>query len=836
MTLLLRRSPAFRWLHLAALSGFAVAQPLFDLLGRTPEFFVVRDSTRLDLFVLAAALVVLPPTALLLVQLLAGLGSRRVRDALHLLALAFLGGLLAVQALKRIDTLPLTAILAGAVALGAAGAAAYAYSRVAQSILTVLASTPLLFAALFLIRSPVAALDATDVARAAPPVRSGVPVVMVVFDELPVTSLMDARRRIDRDRYPAFAALADDATWFRRATTVHEHTTEALPTLLDGRLPGAGKLPLLADHPENLFTLLGGSYRMRVFEPITQLCPEAYCPRARETFGERMRSLVDDLGIVYLHVALPKGLTRRLPSVSDTWRDFGGHGADQEPDRSTLVVANDEEVNREIGHALWEDQRAGFEAFLRAVDTSPEPTLYFLHTLLPHAPWRFLPSGGQYPNAIGIDGLEDDVWKDDPVLVTQGFQRHLLQTGFVDRLLGRLLSRLKQAGLYDRALIVVTADHGVSFLPGEHRRAITPGNIQDIAPVPLLVKEPRQQGGRIVDAEARTIDVLPTIADVLDARVTWRTDGRSLLTPGRGSGRTVVVYKRKGGKVEAPAREVRRRMDETLRRKVSVFGSGRDSLYSIGPKRALLGRRVSDLTPGSGAARAVIDGDSLLRAFDPRSPLVPSHVTGQLSDTSAALDLAVAVNGRIVATTRSFRSGGRWRFAAFVPERVLRPGRNDVELFSARSGGGRIELERLHAGDGGESYRLAQDARSIELPRGARARVVPRALRGHVEDWYFERQTIRVGGWAADVARARVPERVLVFANGRFLYAGTPGGERRDLRVASLHPSLRRSGFVFELPRRLVGDGGDVELRFFALSGGVATELSYARRFPWRSG
>ena len=33
-------------LRLAALWAFAVAQPLFDLLGRNAEFFVARGSTR----------------------------------------------------------------------------------------------------------------------------------------------------------------------------------------------------------------------------------------------------------------------------------------------------------------------------------------------------------------------------------------------------------------------------------------------------------------------------------------------------------------------------------------------------------------------------------------------------------------------------------------------------------------------------------------------------------------------------------------------------------------------------------------------------------------------
>ncbi len=54
--------------------------------------------------------------------------------------------------------------------------------------------------------------------------------------------------------------------------------------------------------------------------------------------------------------------------------------------------------------------------------------------------------------------LDQEPW---PSTLSQ--QRYLLQAGFVDRLLGRLVRRLRERGLYERSMIVVTADHGVSF-------------------------------------------------------------------------------------------------------------------------------------------------------------------------------------------------------------------------------------------------------------------------------------------------------------------------------------------------------------------------------------
>ena len=42
-------------------------------------------------------------------------------------------------------------------------------------------------------------------------------------------------------------------------------------------------------------------------------------------------------------------------------------------------------------------------------------------------------------------------------------QRHLLQAGYTDRLVGQILEQLEEVDLYDDAAVVVTADHGIAF-------------------------------------------------------------------------------------------------------------------------------------------------------------------------------------------------------------------------------------------------------------------------------------------------------------------------------------------------------------------------------------
>ena len=83
--------------------------------------------------------------------------------------------------------------------------------------------------------------------------------------------------------------------------------------------------------------------------------------------------------------------------------------------------------------------------------------------------------------------------------VEQSYQRHLLQVGAADRFVGALVDRLKDVGIYDRSLVVLTADHGVSFRAGEHVRHATRTTFQDILAVPLFIKAPFQREGRIDD-------------------------------------------------------------------------------------------------------------------------------------------------------------------------------------------------------------------------------------------------------------------------------------------------------------------------------------------------
>ena len=672
-----RRVLLLSGLELAGLSALAVAQPLFDLLAGTAEFFVVRGSTALDVLLFTVVVIVLPPAALLALEGLAGLLHRRLGAWLHLLFVGGLVALIALQVLNRWEGLPAELTLALAAYLGAGAAVACRLLGPVRSFLRVLSPVPLLLAALFLLSPQISKLLFEGEAKArAASTASRTPVVMVVFDEFPTTSLLGRDGGIDAERYPNFARFARRSTWYRNATTVSDNTTRAVPAMLTAKNPRTDALPRAADHPDNLFTLLEGTHRFEVFEKLTRLCPQRLCGEVvKESFPERTRSLASDLSVVYEHVVLPRELRDRLPDVTATWQDFRRGG----PLDEGAVVDKDPEPLR-------------FERFLDSLGRAGRPGFHFLHLLIPHRPWQYLPSGHRYLGAGQLYGRpRAGFWGTNRFLVAQAQQRHLLQTGYADALVGKLIRRLQETGLYDRSLVVLVADHGVSFREGGVIRGFTDTTLEDMAPVPLIVKAPRQSRGRVVDEHVRTVDIPPTIADLLGTRLPWKSDGRSMLDPGYPDRGSLVLYRSiDGEEMPIDVRSLERKRTAALRRKLELFGAGVElpGLFGFGPRPELLGRPVDAVRAAGGGATAEVAQRSVLRRIDPSASVVPAFITGRLRGVSGERDLAIAVNGRVVTTARSFSVNGQPTFAAMIPESSLRRGVNDVRVVVLPGGPG----------------------------------------------------------------------------------------------------------------------------------------------------
>ena len=495
----------------AILEAFAlgVGQPVLDLVGRNAEFFIARDSPRSDIFLTAAVWTLVIPLAIVSIVELLRMRTERWGNPLLGGVIAILIGTFLIQFLDRtpwVGSFPGFLLIAIALALGGVVALKFFREPAFRSIVRLGLVVPVVVAGFFLFGYPTSdlAFPSEVASRPASDRSARFPIVMVVFDELPVATLMNEDRSIDRRLFPDFADLADTSTWFRNATTVGAFTHEAVPSLLDGSYPEEDALPVAGDHPDNVFTHLAGTYEINAFEPITALCPPQICdvgPRAG--FFERWGSLTEDFSIIAAHLVLPDDMTGGLPAIDRQWGAF----ADQ-----------DAPAEGRIQEVIRQDSRSLFDRFV--ADLQPgRDRFHFFHSLLPHNPWRYLPSGQEY-RAIepepGVVGPSEDgrVWGSDAWLLTQGYQRHILQVQYADRLLGKTIERLRTEGMYRDALVIVTSDHGTIFETDRARRDFDPETVGGLAAIPMFVKLPGQDRAEVDDYPAQTIDLFPTIAEL----------------------------------------------------------------------------------------------------------------------------------------------------------------------------------------------------------------------------------------------------------------------------------------------------------------------------------
>ena len=479
-------------------------------------------------------------------------------------------------------------------------------------------------------------LPATAAARGRPPV------VMIVFDEFPAESLLGPDGRVDAGRFPNFAKLAGDATWYPNATTVADGTWRSVPAILDGRYPRKGTKSTKRDHKNNLFRLFSRrGYKLRSTEEVTSLCHARGCRR------------VGNMG-------------------------FG----------NLTKTGRFERLGRTI----------------RSIRRGRRPTFTFHHSVLPHQPWVYLPSGRRHQVDWGdfSTGITGQPSFYNPFFTLHSEQRYLLQLGALDRTLGRLVARLRATRQYRRALLVITADHGIAFEVGvDDRRAVTERLADRIANVPLFIKAPGQRRGRVDRAWVRSIDLLPTMAKLLRFRLRWRVDGRPASSRAVRRRRQVKLVLRKfTGTLRMGVDEFQRRRAANTAERLRKFGWGSwQRIYRIGPHTELIGRRVAELpVAGPGDARAELRESERYADVRPRWGFVPASMVGRISGNErSARDVAVAVNGEIEAVGRSARLNGvvGERFAMMVPESSLRRGRNRVEVFEVRGDGGGLSLVRL---------------------------------------------------------------------------------------------------------------------------------------------
>ncbi|MEN8162491.1 MAG: sulfatase [Acidobacteriota bacterium] len=218
-----------------------------------------------------------------------------------------------------------------------------------------------------------------------------------------------------------------------------------------------------------------------------------------------------------------------------------------------FALADDQTTTQgEVGRHPWYT-RAGAEMWQRRADEvtdlaiewmekqSNEPFFLLLHYFDPHAyydppsPFR----GRFEPRVTPYDDEELRSWWGSVDSLGAEISRYDEEILTVDHHLARFVEAMRLSGVWDRTLLVVTADHGESL--GEHG-AMDHGEwlYREQVHVPLIIRAPENpsvRGVRIPNM-VRLIDVAPTILDFIGATDSGsglgNSDGTSLMPLLRG--------------------------------------------------------------------------------------------------------------------------------------------------------------------------------------------------------------------------------------------------------------------------------------------------------------
>ncbi|MDG2306222.1 MAG: sulfatase [Candidatus Binatia bacterium] len=341
----------------------------------------------------------------------------------------------------------------------------------------------------------------------APAVRSSVKpnLLLITVDTLRADHLSAYGYRLPTS--PNLDRLAGEGVRFSDATVPWPKTWPAVASMLTGKYPATTGV---------------------------RMYPRRPLPQDHETLAELLSRAGYETAAVVANVNVSSkfGFDQGFDTFVESWE------AGLEAATGSTTFANDPgEVKEFTGARVVTDQALELLDDLAAA----EPFFLWLHYIDPHGPYRPPPE---------YDGLWADEYevKDVPFEAMPLYQRQYDEAGapitnishyiaqydreirFFDDQLQRLLDELAARGLRDDTLLVLTSDHGESLDDDLYLLEHGAAPYQPTAGVPFVLVFPgRIPPGRVVEAPVGLIDLLPTLAAMLDLPSLPAVQGRSLV-------------------------------------------------------------------------------------------------------------------------------------------------------------------------------------------------------------------------------------------------------------------------------------------------------------------
>jgi len=164
-----------------------------------------------------------------------------------------------------------------------------------------------------------------------------------------------------------------------------------------------------------------------------------------------------------------------------------------------------------------------------------KPMFLFFHLFDPHAPYAPPPAQAR---PFMSEGQDPDPGKLHSLIGQGGTPREMedyrrfydAEIRYADTSVGKLIETLKEAGFWDRALVIFLSDHGETlddrFWPFDHGARLYEEQID----VPFMIRFPRDAyAGTRVGTPVHHVDLLPTVLDYLGLPLPQGLHGRSLM-------------------------------------------------------------------------------------------------------------------------------------------------------------------------------------------------------------------------------------------------------------------------------------------------------------------
>ncbi len=328
-------------------------------------------------------------------------------------------------------------------------------------------------------------------------------VLLVVVDTLRADRL--SCMGYDQHQTPSFDTLADRGVLFRNAFSAASWTRPSMASLMTSRYPTELGLVETSTPPGKTW----GARERRTQQ--SKALPDSAATMAEILQAEGFRTAA--------FVNQP-ALSRkaRFSRGFEDWYTADGSGRVSQHD-PTLPETKQAWPSTSVSASI---DRGLVQALVEWLQDSPDAKAFaWLHLLTPHGP--YLPEEPYAPKEPASDS-----------------QRYDGEVRAVDAMLAPLweLARLADPR---RTLVIFTSDHGEEFLEHgdtEHGHSLH----REVVQVPLIVAGPGFPPGTAIEDAVRTIDILPTVADLLGlpGQPDWR--GESLRSSANPSGDKRTVY------------------------------------------------------------------------------------------------------------------------------------------------------------------------------------------------------------------------------------------------------------------------------------------------------